>query len=191
MNWIHGLLFNNRNILTEPKIENRRSNAKERTENTLTLLESTIKIVRKIATDLRPGILDDLGLIPALEWQSKDFEGWSGINASFHSNMSEIVLPELVSTSLFRIFQESLTNVARHAEARHIDSELLVKEDQITLTIIDDGKGFNTAALGNKKTLGIMGMKERTMGIGGEYTIRSIPGRGTVVSVQVPYSRDK
>ncbi len=175
----------NRKLITEDEM------AKEKIRNTLTLLDGTIKIVRKIATDLRPGILDDLGLIPALEWQSKDFEGWSGINASFHSNISEIVLPELVSTSLFRIFQESLTNVARHSEARHIDSELLVKEDQITLTIIDDGKGFNTAALGNKKTLGIMGMKERTMGIGGEYTIRSIPGKGTVVSVQVPYSRDK
>lgn len=175
----------NRKLITEDEM------AKEKIKNTLTLLDGTIKIVRKIATDLRPGILDDLGLIPALEWQSKEFEVWSGINASFHSNMSEITLPALVSTSLFRIFQESLTNVARHAEARHIDSELLVKEDEITLTIIDDGRGFDTSALGNKKTLGIMGMKERTMGIGGEYTIKSSPGKGTVVSVQIPYKKDK
>jgi signal transduction histidine kinase len=161
-------------------------NAKEKLKNTLVLLDGTIKIVRKIATDLRPGILDDLGLIPALEWQSKEFEERSGIKVNFKSNISEITLATPIATGLFRIFQESLTNVGRHSKANTVESELVLQNDSLTMSIYDDGKGFDTSVLGSTKTLGIMGMKERTMMIAGEYTITSAPGKGTTVIVKVP-----
>jgi PAS domain S-box-containing protein len=160
--------------------------AKEKLKNTLVLLDGTIKIVRKIATDLRPGILDDLGLIPALEWQSKEFEERSGIKVNFKSNISEIALATPIATGLFRIFQESLTNVGRHSRATKVESELVLQDDNLTMSIYDDGKGFDTSVLGSTKTLGIMGMKERTMMIDGEYTITSAPGKGTKVIVKVP-----
>jgi PAS domain S-box-containing protein len=163
--------------------------AKEKIRNTLSLLDGTIKIVRKIATDLRPGILDDLGLVPALEWQSKEFEERSGIKVSFKSNISEIALSTPAATGLFRIFQESLTNVGRHAQATNVNAELILKNDLLTLTIADDGKGFDTAVLGSIKTLGIMGMKERSMMIHGEYTITSTPGNGTTVTVKLPIKK--
>lgn len=162
--------------------------AKEKIKGTLELLDGTIKIVRKIATDLRPGILDDLGLIPALEWQSKEFENRSGIKVSFHSNISEIALPTHLATGLFRIYQEALTNVGRHSDAGNVYSNLDMEDGFAILTISDDGKGFDTSSLGSKKTLGIMGMKERTMMLGGEYSIRSAPGNGTTISVKVPLS---
>jgi PAS domain S-box-containing protein len=160
--------------------------SREKIQSTLHLLDGTIKIVRKIATELRPGILDDLGLIPALEWQSKEFEDRSGIRVHFESNVSEIELPTSVATGLFRIFQESLTNVGRHAQAENIISYLAKDDGWLTLRIEDDGKGFDTASLGSKKTLGIMGMKERTAMIDGEYDIRSTPGEGTIVTVRIP-----
>jgi len=159
---------------------------KEKLKTTLVLLDGTIKIVRKIATDLRPGILDDLGLIPALEWQSKEFEERSGIKVNFKSNISEIALKTPVATGLFRIFQESLTNVGRHSKATTVESELVLQNDSLIMSIYDDGKGFDTSVLGSTKTLGIMGMKERTMMIAGEYTITSSPGKGTKVIVRVP-----
>lgn len=162
--------------------------AKEKIQGTLDLLDGTIKIVRKIATDLRPGILDDLGLIPALEWQSKEFENRSGIKVHFQSNISEIALPTHLATGLFRIYQEALTNVGRHSGAGHVYSNLEKGEGFATLTITDDGKGFDASSIGSRKTLGIMGMKERTMMLGGEYAISSSPGKGTTISVKVPLS---
>ncbi len=159
---------------------------KEKLRSTLVLLDGTIKIVRKIATDLRPGILDDLGLVPALEWQSKEFEERSGIKVNFKSNISEIALATPVATGLFRIFQESLTNVGRHSKATTVESELVLQNDNLIMSINDNGKGFDTSVLGSTKTLGIMGMKERTMMIAGEYTITSVPGKGTKVVVKVP-----
>lgn len=156
---------------------------KQKLDDTINLLDGTIKIVRKIATDLRPGILDDLGLIPALEWQSKDFENRSGIKVSFKANITELALKNELATGLFRIYQEALTNVGRHAEATQIDSTLEKKGEKIILSITDDGIGFDTATLGTKKTLGITGMKERTKIFGGEYFIESSPGKGTRIRV--------
>lgn len=170
------------------KIQPENTVVKEKIKSTLELLDGTIRIVRKIATDLRPGILDDLGLIPALEWQSKEFEERAGIKVTFQSNMSEIALPATVTTGLFRIFQESLTNIGRHAAASFVEASLIRKSNVIVLTISDNGIGFDTTQLGSKKTLGLMGMKERTLGIGGEYTITSTPGKGCTVIVSIPYS---
>jgi PAS domain S-box-containing protein len=153
----------------------------------LNLLDTTIKTVRRIATELRPSILDDLGLIAAIEWQSKEFERRSGISTDFIPNMTEFRYSSRIAIGLFRICQESLTNVARHAEASKICISLQEHDNEsILLKIEDDGRGFEVRKIGDKKTLGLLGMKERTLMMGGEFRIESHPGKGTTLFVTVP-----
>jgi PAS domain S-box-containing protein len=153
----------------------------------LELLDISIKTVRKISSDLRPGVLDDLGIIAALEWQSSEFEKRYGIPVQFNHNIEELLLPGQMATGLFRIYQESLTNVARHAEAKEVQASLNREIGEMTLKIVDNGKGFNPETSGTKKTLGLLGMKERTLMMGGEYDIMSEPGKGTIVKIKVPF----
>lgn len=150
------------------------------------LLNETIVKVRKLATELRPSILDDVGLAEAMEWQSTEFEKRSGIKVTFSFSGEAITIPVNISIGLFRIYQESLTNVARHAEASEVYSSLVLQGHELALSITDNGKGFDPAAIGHKKTLGLLGMKERTVMMGGSYTIKSHPGKGTTVSINVP-----
>ena len=154
----------------------------------MTLLDTTIKTVRRIATDLRPSILDDLGLIAAIEWQSQEFERRSGISTEFKSTVNEFKHSSAIAIGLFRICQESLTNVARHAGADRIRISLQEENEYILLKIEDNGKGFEIQKTGDKKTLGLLGMKERTLMMGGEFRIESSPGKGTTLFVTVPVS---
>jgi PAS domain S-box-containing protein len=154
--------------------------------NTMELIEDTIKSVRKISTELRPSMLDDLGLLAAMEWQSNEFEKRSGIPIELINLTNNEPIPHKYTTGLFRIFQESLTNVARHADAKKVTSSLLYKDSELTLNIQDDGKGFILHNIGSKKTLGLFGMKERAMEMGGSYEIISEPGFGTTVSIKIP-----
>ena len=155
----------------------------QRIEDTVTLLNETIKTVRRIATELRPSMLDDLGLVAAMEWQSREFENRSGIKIVFESNVSLLPAAPSVATSLFRIYQEALTNIGRHAKANHVFCRLQLTQDEITLTIKDDGQGFDMQTLAHKKTLGILGMKERTLMMKGHFEITSAPGEGTTIVV--------
>jgi PAS domain S-box-containing protein len=159
---------------------------KEKFAATMLLIEDTIISVRKISMDLRPSILDDLGLLAAMEWQSTEFEKRSGISTEFINLTNNKEVPPRVKTGLFRIFQESLTNIARHADAKKIVSSLEFDNNKLTLTITDDGKGFIYKNIDSKKTLGLLGMEERTKEMGGRYEIKSYPGMGTTVSVTVP-----
>jgi PAS domain S-box-containing protein len=145
-----------------------------------------LQLVRKISTELRPGIIDDLGIIAALEWQAEEFEKRTEIKTKFQTNITELNLPPVHTISLFRIFQESLTNVARHSEARNVHSSLLLQHESIILKITDDGKGFDTEILKTKKTLGLLGMKERIILINGSYEIIPTAGKGTEITVTVP-----
>jgi PAS domain S-box-containing protein len=155
----------------------------QKSADTLKLLNETIKTVRRIATELRPSMLDDLGLIEAIEWQSKEFEKRSGIVITFESGTSPLPVSNAVATSLFRIYQEALTNIARHANAKNIFSKLALNNNKVILTIKDDGIGFDMQTLGLKRTLGLLGMKERTLMIGGQFEIYSKPGEGTTIVV--------
>jgi signal transduction histidine kinase len=150
------------------------------------MLEGTVKTVRRISSELRPSLLDDLGLVAAMEWQLKEFKQRSGIVTSLITPEAEQQLPDTVKTGLFRIFQESLTNVARHAHAKKVKVSLQYKDRKIVLTVQDDGKGFDKKKTADKRTLGILGMKERTLMMGGEYEITSTPGKGTTVLVAIP-----
>jgi signal transduction histidine kinase len=126
-------------------------------------------------------------LIAAIEWHLKEFEKRAGIKVKFYADEPELSLPEETRTGLFRIFQESLTNVARHAHAKKVSVSLKRRGGEIVLSIEDDGHGFDKLEVTDKKTLGILGMEERSSMMGGKYQINSIPGEGTIVEVSVPF----
>lgn len=158
----------------------------QRFKGVLEMLDDTVKTVRRIATELRPGILDDLGLVAAMQWQSQEFEKRSGIKTEFtHDDVETDIADSGLSTGLFRIFQESLTNVARHARATHIKASLTCINNEIILKVADNGQGFDVSTIGQKHTLGLLGMKERTMMMGGTYNIISDCGKGTTVMIRV------
>ncbi len=149
------------------------------------LADATIHKVRKLATDLRPGILDDLGLAAAIEWQGKDLRERTGIDFSFHL-AEELQLDEKRSTAFFRIFQESLTNVIRHAQAKNVVVSLRKDGNNVLLIIEDDGRGIAPNELSNPRSVGILGMKERAASFNGEVNVAGIPGKGTTVRVRMP-----
>lgn len=163
----------------------------ERLGQMLNLLDSAALSVRKISSELRPAILDDFGLITALEWQTEEFERRFSIPVTFHSTIKQIEVPSALATGLFRTYQESLTNIARHANAKEVVTSLELSNGDIRLTVADDGKGFDTRQNGHKKTLGLLGMKERVLMMNGDLEIRSEPGRGTTITITVPLKVDK
>ncbi|MFZ0613957.1 MAG: PAS domain S-box protein [Desulfobacterales bacterium] len=149
------------------------------------LIDRTIADVRNLAFRLRPGILDDLGLVDALELFTTDFEKRTGITCAFEHG-SIPACSETVSTAAYRIVQEALTNVARYAAAGHVDVRLELTNGSLKLVVTDDGRGFDTAALGENEGLGLVGMTERAILAGGRLEIVSTPGKGTRVSLDVP-----
>ncbi|THU38172.1 PAS domain S-box protein [Niastella caeni] len=150
------------------------------------LLAETMRSVRKIATQLRPSILDNLGLVSALEWQSREFEKNFGIRCIFESLLPEPQFTTNQSNALFRIYQEALTNVARHAGATQVDAVLSQEKNRIVLEIRDNGKGFRMENMTGKKTLGLKGMHERALMIDGDFRLESRPGEGTYIQVSTP-----
>lgn len=155
-------------------------------KGTLEMIDETINTVRKIAAELRPGILDDLGLAEAIEWQCREFTKRTDIPVAFSSNVNEAKFPQDISIGIFRILQEALTNVARHAHAAKVICTLQKREDYLELLISDNGTGLDTNEPGERKTLGLLGMKERVAMLNGKFNITSEPGKGTTVSVEVP-----
>ena len=156
----------------------------ERLEYMVMIIDDAVKFVRKLAAELRPSILDDLGLIPALEWHSQEFEKRYNIKTEFCSQVHDLAISSVIATGLFRMYQESLTNVARHSDATKVIVSLRVINDEISLSIADNGKGFDASAA-NKKTLGLLGMKERAAMIGGNLEINSESGKGTTIQITV------
>ncbi|RYF96135.1 MAG: PAS domain S-box protein, partial [Chitinophagaceae bacterium] len=167
------------------KTESADEDVKLKLRNILDVIDMTAKTVRRIASELRPSLLDDLGLSAAMEWHLEEFERRSGIKKELHLPAADILLPDSLKIGIFRIFQESLTNVARHADASKVIVQLAHHDNELLLTIQDNGKGF-TEKEASKKTLGLLGMRERTQMMGGEYNISGIPERGTIVTVMIP-----
>jgi PAS domain S-box-containing protein len=161
-------------------------NARKKIYGLLDLLDNTVQSVRRIASELRPSMLDDLGLAAAMEWHLSEFEKRSGIKTYFEEPDEEWELPRNKTTHLYRIFQESLTNVARHSNATEVKVKLANTDDHLSLTIEDNGRGFDQQEANEKKTLGILGMKERTSMMGGSCKIHSAPGKGTTVHIFLP-----
>ncbi|HEX3760216.1 MAG TPA: GAF domain-containing protein [Kofleriaceae bacterium] len=147
--------------------------------------DDILRAVRRIAADLRPGILDDLGLRAAIEWQAEDFTRRTGTPCTVRSELGDLQLERGLATNVFRIFQEALTNVARHAGARSVEVSLGLDHGQLRLEVIDDGVGVPEVGP-RGTTLGILGMRERAWRLGGECTVKRRVPRGTVVTVVVP-----
>jgi PAS domain S-box-containing protein len=159
---------------------------KKKFSDILGLIEVSVNSVRKITAHLRPAILDDLGLVAALEWHSQEIQTRFDLTVTFIPDRSEIEAPPAVTTGLFRIYQEALTNAVRHSEARAIDSSIKIVDDTIILEIKDDGKGTDINAIGKVKSYGLLGIKERVHVMKGQYKFKSEPGKGTSLYISVP-----
>ena len=147
--------------------------------------DATIGEVQRLAAELRPGVLDDLGLVAAIEWQCQDFERRSGIRCLCEASFDQIKISPSRATAAFRICQEALTNVARHAKATFV--RVLVKEkgEDVLIEIQDNGQGIPSEKLNDGASLGLLGMKERSMAIGGWLDIAGWPGKGTTVTLRL------
>jgi PAS domain S-box-containing protein len=149
------------------------------------LIDKAIDEIRRISIGLRPGVLDDLGLIEALEWYTEECDKRSDFSCIFrHTAIPPI--KDLLATAAYRIAQEALTNVTRHASASKADVELIMENGILVLTVSDDGKGFDAGRLSEADCLGIAGMRERANLVGGSLAIESTPGHGTIVRLRVP-----
>ncbi|MFZ0964709.1 MAG: PAS domain S-box protein [Terriglobia bacterium] len=161
----------------------------KRTDSILQLVDESIRTVRRISTELRPGILDDLGLVAAIQWAGEDFQSRTGMRCRLDLPREDIAVDPEQATAIFRIFQETLTNVARHAGATAVEVRLAREFGNLTLEVHDNGKGIPEDKLSDGKSLGILGMRERAMLLGGELAIISPPGKGTTVKIRIPEDR--
>ncbi|MFI5293746.1 MAG: PAS domain S-box protein [Thermodesulfovibrionales bacterium] len=148
------------------------------------LIDMNIQTVKRIAAELRPGLLDDLGLTAALEWQAEEFQKRTGIKCEVSVLPEDMELDRDVSTAIFRIFQETLTNVVRHAKAKKVSASLKKKKDTLMFQIKDDGKGISEKQISNPKSIGLIGMRERVHFFAGRMEITG--DEGTTVTVTIP-----
>jgi signal transduction histidine kinase len=149
------------------------------------LVVTTLQDVRRLAVELRPKALDDFGLVPALERLAETFDEQTGIQVDLEPQLGDERLPSEIETALYRITQEALTNVVKHAQANHVSIVLTRREGSITVLIEDDGRGF-TPGDTREEGLGILGMQERIALVGGQLTVESSPGGGTTLAVEAP-----
>ena len=157
----------------------------EKTQAMSDLIDIIVQAVRRIATELRPGILD-LSLVATIEWQLQEFQTRSGIAGKFISAPEETTLDVDGATTVFRIFQEILTNVARHAQATQIEVSLEESTTFLTLRVQDNGRGITESEIQSPKSIGLLGMQERARLQGGEVQFQGNPDQGTTVTVRVP-----
>ncbi len=157
-----------------------------KTNAVVRLVDEIIESVRRIATELRPGVLDHLGLAAAVEWQAGEFARRSGIRCQVKNSGLDREVGQRETTVAFRIFQELLTNVARHAKATRVDVEIRRTADQVVLTVRDNGRGITAAEISQPDSLGLLGMNERAMSLSGSLHLRGTPGAGTVATLSIP-----
>lgn len=155
-------------------------------DNIIRLLDSSSKSVRRILKELRLGILENYGLKDALKWLSDQFAESGSIQVTFSSGDIPDHFPEEIEVCIFRVFQESLTNIIKYAESRQVSARLQVRGEMVEFIIRDDGIGFDLAVLNDKQTFGILGMKERVAFLDGSFSIDSNPGKGTVIFIRIP-----
>ncbi|HSN41407.1 MAG TPA: PAS domain-containing sensor histidine kinase [Burkholderiales bacterium] len=150
------------------------------------MLDSTVKATRRIAADLRPLMLDDLGLIPAAEWLVQNFVERSGIQCEFEFDPPELELQDPHATAVFRILQESLANVARHAQASLVSVTINVRGGEVMLRVRDNGRGFEPGSPRKPNSFGLVGLRERAHLLDGEISVDTAPGKGTLIDVRIP-----
>ncbi|MFL6210409.1 MAG: MEDS domain-containing protein [Pyrinomonadaceae bacterium] len=175
-------------IFTEAGDQAQLSALQEKTAAMTKLVDNTINVVRRIASELRPSILDDLGLVEAIEWQAQKFQAQTGIICRCDCALENVELGQDQSTAAFRILQEALTNILRHAQATRVDITVRKEAGQFVLTISDNGRGITEEEKSGRLSLGLLGMRERAHLVGGRIDINGVKGQGTVVIVRVPFS---
>jgi len=161
----------------------------EKLKRALAMLDEGVEMKRRIIEELRPTLLDNLGLASAIDWQVKQVCERAGLQCTLNLEDADIELPPEVTIALYRIVQEALTNVVKYAKARHVEVDLLQGSDEISLVLRDDGVGLPTGADTNALSHGISGMRQRVRALGGEFTIRGKPRQGTTLEVNIPLKR--
>ena len=151
-----------------------------------TLLDETVAATRRIAADLRPLMLDDLGLLPAVEWLVESFTQRIGIPCELAVSNAELELPSAHATAVFRIIQESLANVGKHARASRVKVAIECNGSELMLSIRDNGAGFSLQNPRKPNSYGLLGLRERASLLGGKASITSAPGEGTHIEVRLP-----
>ncbi len=172
--------------LSLPETADSRAQMLERIQGAMRQLDGTIQSVRAIATALRPSVLDELGLAAALDWQTRDFEKRTGIRCEWSMPSVPIPIGPDQATAVFRIYQEILTNVVRHAQASTIQIHLDISANWLVLEVSDNGLGIPASALAHTNSLGLLGMRERATQWGGDLSIQGTAGKGTTVTVRLP-----
>ncbi len=147
------------------------------------LAEASVNVIRNMTLLLRPSMLDDFGLVPALEWQAREVSKRTGLRVQVSADDTAGELPDTLKTCIYRVVQEALHNCARHAHARSVRVVVEQGERRIMLTVEDDGAGFDARRV---RGLGLVGMEERVTHLGGSFSVRSVPGSGTKVAVELP-----
>jgi PAS domain S-box-containing protein len=168
------------------KATRRQTRLQAKVDSATQLVDGMIVTLRRIASDLRPRTLDDLGLPAALEWQAQEFESRTGIPCRITVPQEPLVLDAERSTAIFRIFQESLTNIARHAHATRVEARLERVDSDLFFQVRDNGKGFDAQDVKARKSLGLVGMQERALLLNGELKVEGVPGAGTTLAMRIP-----
>jgi PAS domain S-box-containing protein len=158
----------------------------ERLQTLMTRVDGTVDAVRRLATELRPGVLDLLGLVAAIEWQAQEFGRRTGIETDLDLHSDHSAVDDVRATTVFRILQEALTNVARHAHASRTRISFSQTRERLQLEVADNGRGITPDELAGRRSLGLVGIRERAIGCGGELAIEGRPGQGTMVRVLIP-----
>ena len=179
-------LENINNLFPESGNQTDASKLREKIAGMLELVNATLNTVIRISTELRPSILDDLGLVAAIEWKAEEFEARTGIFCRFDPLLDDPGLSREKTTAIFRILQEALTNILRHSQATRVN--IIIKEEsgEIVLEVQDNGRGITEEEAAGPRSLGLMGMRERAHLVGGRIEITGVAGKGTELTLRVP-----
>ena len=178
-------------VLLNRKIPETEKALRDQTGSMIELVDMTMQTLKRIYMALRPGMLDHLGLAVAVGWQAGEFEKRTGIRCRVTVDPEDLSLDPDLSTAIFRIFQETLTNIARHAGAARVHVSLTATEEKVVLTVRDNGRGITQEQLAKPNSFGLLGMRERTHYWGGDVRISGKPGKGTLVRVDIPLRKPK
>jgi PAS domain S-box-containing protein len=173
------LSFLKRHVEDRPEVS-------ESVQSIVDRIDGTMDSVRRIATDLRPSVLDHLGLEAAIEWQVQEFQRRTGVATTVRVESSGAAIDDVRATALFRMLQETLTNVARHAGAANVTVSFTVGKVDLALEVRDDGRGIDPAEVAGGRSLGLVGLRERAIACGGKVSIEGTPGQGTRVTIRLP-----
>ncbi len=154
-------------------------------------VKNTIKSLQDISIQLRPSILDDLGLVAAMEWQCEEFEKRYNISSNFDSDLNNLDIPSDIATTIFRVYQESLTNILKHSKANMTEASLTLESGLLVLIVSDNGIGFDVNNILHKKSFGLLGIKERTLLLNGSFDIKAESGLGTILTIKIPIPQNQ